>query len=54
LGSTKVFKPVVDDLEELLVSAKTESDTLSILQNVFVGCTRWYSSSRQVVGALGI
>jgi len=54
LGSTKVFEPVVDDLEELLVSAKTESDTLSILQNIFVGCTRWYSSSRQVVGALGI
>jgi hypothetical protein len=34
LGSTKVFEPVVDDLEELLVSAKTESDTLSILQNI--------------------
>jgi hypothetical protein len=34
LGSTKVFEPFVDDLEELLVSAKTESDTLSNLQKI--------------------
>jgi hypothetical protein len=33
LCNTKVFGPV-DNLEELLVSAKTESDTVSILQNI--------------------
>jgi hypothetical protein len=33
LGTTLGFGPV-DNLEELLVSAKTESDTVSILHNI--------------------